>query len=130
VEVVFMLGQTPVSATVPCSDFGRAKKFYGEQLGLKILNDSEGAAVFECGGGTRLVVYPTRGAGESWHTLATFETSDLAKEMAELRDRGITFEEYDFPGIKTVDGVAVDPDGGKAAWFKDSEGNTIGLVQM
>jgi predicted enzyme related to lactoylglutathione lyase len=117
-------------AMIPCSDYERAKKFYGDVLGLPTLNDSPGAATFEAGGGTRLVVYPTKGAGEVWHTLATFETTDLEKEVAELRDRGVSFEEYDLPEIKTENGIAVDPDGGRAAWFKDSEGNTIGLIAM
>ena len=125
-----MLGDLPVAASIPSADQGRAKKFYQDVLGLKLEHEDEGGALFECGQGTRLFVYPTKGAGESWHTLAAFNTSDIDAEVKDLESRGVKFEEYDLPGIKTVNGIATDPSGNKAAWFKDSEGNTLGVVQM
>jgi hypothetical protein len=74
-------------------------------------------------------VYTLRGAGQATHTLAAWRVSDLDAAMADLRDQGVTFEQYDLPGLETVDGVA---QWGRlrGAWFKDSEGNILGLTQL
>ncbi len=124
-----MLSNAPISPTLPATDIERAKKFYSEKLGLKESAAQEpGGVTFDCGKGTQLYIYQ-RGPVKVEHTLASFMVDDLEAEMAELRGRGVVFEEYDFPGLKTVNGIA-DMGGFKAAWFKDSEGNILALGQM
>lgn len=123
-----MLSDAPITPTIPAIDIERAKKFYGETLGLKELPGMEtDSAIFECGSGTRLYVYQ-RPPSHAEHTLAGFEVKNLDAEMTDLRGRGVVFEEYDFPGLKTVNGVATMGDS-KGAWFKDSEGNILAINQ-
>ena len=109
----------------PVKDTARARAFYEGTLGLKLESGSveEGHLEFEAGKGTRIEVFESD-SKKSDDTGATFEVKDLAKEMSELRSKGVKFEDYDLPGIKTVDGVA-SMDGMKAAWFKDPGGNVI-----
>jgi catechol 2,3-dioxygenase-like lactoylglutathione lyase family enzyme len=116
-------------ATLPAADLERAKKFYAEKLGLTPSTESPGGIFYVVGGGTRFTIYPTPNPSRGGHTQLGFTTSDVKKEVAELRARGVVFEEYDFPGLKTEDSVAKTGDT-FAAWFKDSEGNTIGIVQL
>ena len=113
---------------IPVSDRGRAIEFYSGTLGLEVYEETPGDVVFAAGGGTLLGAYETPHAGQAGHTLAAFFVDDLDATMAELRARGVTFEEYDFPELKTVDGVA-DLDGERGAWFKDPDGNILGLGQ-
>jgi catechol 2,3-dioxygenase-like lactoylglutathione lyase family enzyme len=122
-----MLADTPLNAVIPASDLDRAKRFYGDTLGLKLIADREGFVLFESGG-TRFSLYATPSGGRAAHTLAGWTVADLDAEMTELRSRGVTFEEYDMPGLKTVNGV-VEGGGMRGAWFKDSEGNILGVVQ-
>jgi catechol 2,3-dioxygenase-like lactoylglutathione lyase family enzyme len=124
-----MLADAPVHPTIPASDLERAKRFYRDTLGFQVSIEMDEGVRFECGGGTHLYVYPTPSAGQAAHTLAAWEVADLDAEMAGLRGRGVTFEEYDLPGLKTVDGVA---EFGRlrGAWFKDSEGNILGVTEM
>lgn len=122
-----MLADAPVYATIPARDFDRAKQFYRDTLGLKVIEDRADGTRFECAG-TQLYVYPTYAPEVAGHTLANWEVDDLDAEMTELRARGITFEEYDFPGLKTVNGVA-EMGGERGAWFKDSEGNILAVGQ-
>ena len=124
-----MLSNAPISPTLPATDIERAKKFYTEKIGLKEAAKQEpGGITFECGQGTHLYIYE-RGPVKVEHTLASFMVDNLEAEMTELRGRGVVFEEYDFPGLKTVNDIA-DMDGFKAAWFKDSEGNILGIGEM
>lgn len=122
-----MLADAPVQAAIPASDMERAKRFYRDTLGLTISREAEGAVHFESGG-MRFFVYPTSNAGQAPHTLAAWLVADLDAEMAELRGRGVTFEEYDLPGLKTVNGVA-ELASMRGAWFRDSEGNILGVSQ-
>ena len=122
-----MLADAPIYATVPARDFERAKHFYRDTLGLKVLQEEAQGIRFECGG-TMLFVYPTYAPEVAGHTLASWDVADLAAEMADLRARGITFEEYDLPGLKTTNGVAEMGDE-RGAWFKDSEGNVLAVSQ-
>jgi catechol 2,3-dioxygenase-like lactoylglutathione lyase family enzyme len=123
-----MLAEAPVHPAIPASDLERATRFYRDILGLKVSMETEEGIRFDCGG-TQLFVYPTRSAGQAAHTLVAWRVTDLDTEMAALRTRGVTFEEYDLPGLKTVDGVA-EWGGLRGAWFKDSEGNILGVTQM
>lgn len=123
-----MLANAPVNAALAVSDIKRAKKFYQDTLGLPIKSEDDGGIVFKCGGNTRILVYPSGFAGTNQATAAGWSVSDLDSEMADLRGKGVTFEEYDMPGLKTKDGVAT-LDNEKAAWFKDTEGNILVLSQ-
>lgn len=123
-----MLGQAKVSATLPATDFERAKQWYHEKLGLTPVEENPGGATYEAGGGTGFFLYPTPNPDRGGHTQMGFTVPDLTAEMTALRDAGVVFEDYDLPGFKTVDGVA-EMDGGRGAFFKDSEGNTIGLIE-
>jgi predicted enzyme related to lactoylglutathione lyase len=126
-----MLSNAPVTPTLPATDINRAKQFYTEKLGLKeasVPNMPSDSAMFECGQGSKLFIYQ-RPPSPSQHTLAAFKVENIETEMAELRSRGVVFEEYDFPGLKTENGVA-DDGSSKSAWFKDSEGNILALNQM
>jgi catechol 2,3-dioxygenase-like lactoylglutathione lyase family enzyme len=106
----------------------RARAFYEGTLGLPVAQDFEGSVVYACGDGSRLFVYPSEFAGTNKATAAGWEVADIAAAMAELRDAGVTFEEYDMPGLTTVDGVATFGPS-KSAWFTDPEGNILALVQ-
>ncbi|MFD5462018.1 VOC family protein [Kitasatospora sp. NPDC127059] len=122
-----MLGDGPLQAVIPATDLARAKAFYTDTLGLKLVAEGEEELTCECGA-TQFTVYRTPSGGQAAHTLASFKVADLDGEMSALGERGITFEEYDFPGLKTVNGVA-EGEGMRAAWFKDSEGNILCLAQ-
>ena len=124
-----VLAAAPLSSVLQASDLGRARNFYEGVLGLE-LSDVPGLGFFvSAGNGTRALVYTT-GAGPGAATVAAFLVDDLLAVVAELRGRGAVFEEYDMPPLVTVDGIADMGPMGKAAWFKDSEGNIINIVQM
>lgn len=122
-----MLSESPIVAIIPVSDLARAKRFYTDTLGLTMTKESEEDTRFDCGG-TTIGLYETPHGGQAAHTLASWKVGDLDAEMSTLRSRGVTFEEYDLPGIKTVDGV-VESDTMRGAWFKDSEGNILCVTE-
>jgi catechol 2,3-dioxygenase-like lactoylglutathione lyase family enzyme len=123
-----MLANARAVPTLPVVDVARARKFYEEKLGLKPLHANENEVQYECGKGSAIYLYK-RAATKADHTAFGFEVDDVEKEVKELRARGVVFEEYDFPGLKTVNGIA-DLGTEKAAWFKDTEGNILGVAQM
>jgi catechol 2,3-dioxygenase-like lactoylglutathione lyase family enzyme len=128
-----MLTQARIAAIVPVSDVEAAVRFYGDTLGLRLKErrsdlPENREAEFEAGDGT-LLVYESVGAGQSRHTVAGFRVADLDEVVATLTERGVTFEEYDLPDMKTVNGILT-AGGAKAAWFKDSEGNTYELTEV
>lgn len=125
-----MLSQFPVQAHVPVSDIDTARSFYTDTLGLKVDSHLEGEAVtYQCGDSTRLVVFRTREVAGAGHTEASFVVTEIEQLVADLRDRGVTFDDVDFgDGMATVDGIA-DLGFEKAAWLRDPEGNTIVLVE-
>jgi catechol 2,3-dioxygenase-like lactoylglutathione lyase family enzyme len=124
-----MLTNARIAAIVPVSDLEAAIRFYEGTLGLKLdeRHDIEGfpEARFEAGTGT-LSTYQSGYAGQAGHTLAGFSVDDLDATMADLRSRGVTFEDYDMPGLKTENGVATFG-GLRAAWFKDPDGNILAI---
>jgi catechol 2,3-dioxygenase-like lactoylglutathione lyase family enzyme len=128
-----MLSNKPVHATLPAVDIKRARKFYEGKLGLKVvMEDPSPGILFAAGEGTLLYIYQ-REATKADHTVAEFTVDDIAAEMKDLRAKGIAFEEYDLPGLKTVKGLftMATPEGDyKAAWFKDSEGNILAMEQL
>jgi catechol 2,3-dioxygenase-like lactoylglutathione lyase family enzyme len=115
-----------IVATIAVSDIERAKKFYGEVLGLKAVEESPAGIRYENASGAGLFVYPSQFAGTNKATYAGFDVEDIQVAVKELRDRRIVFEEYDMPGLKTVDGIA-EMEGEKAAWFKDPDGNILSI---
>ncbi len=124
-----MLTDYPLMAQIPAQDLERAARFYADRLGLKPVDEIEGTAVIYQTGGTMFALYATQFAGTAEHTLAAWQVDDLEAEMAALRKQGVTFEDYDMPGLKTENGVATMGES-RAAWFKDSEGNTLALFEM
>ncbi|TPG12894.1 VOC family protein [Pedococcus bigeumensis] len=114
--------------TIAVSDIERAKKFYSETLGLKAKDERVDGIRYEAGGGTLLLVYTSQFAGTAKSTSMGFDVDDLDKAVAELRERGVVFEEYDLPGLKTMNGIA-EIEGLKGAWFKDPDGNILSIGQ-
>jgi catechol 2,3-dioxygenase-like lactoylglutathione lyase family enzyme len=123
-----MLNAAPLYAYVPVSDLERARKFYEATLGLGPGRPVGPGLSFACGFGTSFFMYPSAGAGTNQASCAFWEVGDLEAVVAWLRSRGVKFEEYDLPGMKTVDGIFEDG-GAKAAWFRDTEGNIMAVVQ-
>jgi catechol 2,3-dioxygenase-like lactoylglutathione lyase family enzyme len=120
-----MLESATTAATIAVSDIDRAKGFYGGTLGLPVKEERADGVIYEAGG-TWFLVYPSQFAGTAKSTCMAFEVKDLDATMKEMRDAGVTFEEYDFPGLKTVDGVA-EIQGERGAWFKDPDGNILSV---
>ena len=123
-----MLQKSPMYSYIPVADLARARKFYEQTLGFKPKQEENGGVVYEFGKHTACFMYPTPNAGTSKASQAFWEVEDVEREVAELKSRGVKFEEYDMPGMKTTGGIAT-AGGAKAAWFKDSEGNTLAVVQ-
>jgi predicted enzyme related to lactoylglutathione lyase len=121
-----MFKDARVAGMLPAQDLERAKAFYREKLGLTPTREERGLVLYEMAGGTGFGVFLSGGKSSGTHTQLAFELQDLEKAVKDLRAKGVRFEEYDTPMLKTVDGVA-DMGGAKVAWFKDSEGNMIGL---
>jgi len=115
--------------TIPARDLARARAWYADKLGLTTGQEEPEALLYRSGEDRLFLLFSSPGAGTAQHQLAAWVVEDLEAEVAELRGRGVEFEEYDQPGLRTVDGIAVTPVG-KAAWFKDSEGNMLTLTQL
>jgi catechol-2,3-dioxygenase len=123
-----VLKNAPVVPYIPASDLARARRFYEDKVGLVPREQIEGGVVYECGDRSWIFLYRSGGAGTSKASQAFWQVKDLEKEVAELRAKGVVFEEYDMPGLKTVNGIAT-AGNSKAAWFKDSEGNIMAIIQ-
>jgi predicted enzyme related to lactoylglutathione lyase len=123
-----MLKNAPIVPYIPATDVARARRFYEDKVGLVPREETAGGVVYECGDRSWIFLYPSAGAGTSKASQAFWQVDDLEAEMAELKARGVVFEEYDMPGLKTVNGI-VTAGGARAAWFKDSEGNILAVIQ-
>jgi catechol 2,3-dioxygenase-like lactoylglutathione lyase family enzyme len=131
------LGDYPAAAVLRAQDLARAKKFYTEVLGLKPMSvpgpPSDDIGMFTAGDGTMIMVYERPGMPAPQNTAVGFglPADKFDEVVADLRGRGVTFEDYDLPeiGLKTVGGIA-EYEGGKAAWFKDSEDNIVNIATM
>lgn len=122
-----MLQSSPVFAYVPVSDVSRAREFYEETLGFTPGPENGGGVTYTCDGGTAFFLYPTPNAGTNQASTLFWGVDDIRAEVAELKAKGVEFEEYDMP-IPADDSVYVGG-GAKAAWFKDTEGNTLALIE-
>ena len=121
-----MLAHAPVTTMLPVKDLDRARAFYEGKLGLKPVGlKPDGKFTYDCGGAT-LALFPKEGGTKADHTAVSFRVPDIAASIAELKRAGVTFEDYDFPGLKTVGHVCV-LGAEKAAWFLDTEGNILCL---
>ena len=124
-----MLGDHPIHPVLLATDFAAARDFYHDQLGLEILNESEAAITFRCGGGTQLSVTKSTTGTADTQTQASWHVSNVRAEVAELRSRGVKVEAYDLPGLQTHDGIA-DIRFAWAAWIIDPGKNALGILQV
>jgi catechol 2,3-dioxygenase-like lactoylglutathione lyase family enzyme len=130
-----MLADAEVATRLPVKDLGRARRFYSEKLGLDPVEERPGGLRYRCGGGY-FSLFESAGFASGNHTQMAWEVADIDATVAALRARGVVFEEYDLPGLKTGNGIA-DIDGNypskgvgeRGAWFRDSEGNLLGIGQ-
>jgi catechol 2,3-dioxygenase-like lactoylglutathione lyase family enzyme len=130
-----MLEKAKVATRLPAQDLERARTFYAEKLGLEPGEERPGGLRYQPASG-EFVLFASTGAPSGDHTQMAFEVDDIEATVAELRRRGVVFEEYDVPGLSTVDGIAEIegnyPSKGmreRGAWFRDSEGNLLGIGQ-
>jgi catechol 2,3-dioxygenase-like lactoylglutathione lyase family enzyme len=124
--VTAMLDSASTHAMIAVQDLSRAKDFYGGKLGLTAADEVPGAGVrYQTQSGTWFLVYRSEFAGTAKSTSMRFEVEDIDVVVKELRDRGIVFEDYDLPGVKTVEGIAQHESGARGAWFKDPDGNIL-----
>ena len=126
------LADAPMFASLPAHDIERAKRWYEEKLGLTPVLDLGVAGVIYGSGGTQWLIYQTPSAGTARNTLGGWVVPNLDDAMRDLRAKGVQFEDYALgdQGPTTENGVARDPNGGAAAWFKDSEDNILSLTQL
>ena len=122
-----MLSAAPIRAYIPVSNVARARKFYEETIGLKPKQEYAGGVIYECGG-AEVFMYPTSNAGTSKASQAFWQVADVEAEVADLKARGVKFEEYDMPGVTMKNSIAT-AGGAKTAWFKDTEGNILAVSQ-
>ena len=131
-----MLKDGKVATRIPVQDLQRARAFYAEKLGLEPSEERPGGLLYRCGEG-EFALFESAGAASGDHTQMGWEVDDIEATVEWLRVRGVVFEEYDFPGLRTVNGIAeiagnYPSKGGvgeKAAWLRDSEGNLFGIGQ-
>ena len=122
-----MLKDSTVTAIVPATDLGRARSFYADTLGLTPSQEFPGGLFYTTGPGTSFLLYETQFPSGD-HTVARWHVDDVASEVAELRSRGVAFEHYDeMPGVEWDGDVASIGGLGNGAWFRDSEGNVLGI---
>jgi catechol 2,3-dioxygenase-like lactoylglutathione lyase family enzyme len=114
--------------TLPVEDLARAKAFYADKLGLEPVSEAPAGSFYELGG-TRFLLFPTAGRPSGAHTQMGIAVNDIESTVAELKARGVSFEDYDFDGFDRATGIA-DTGPVRAAWFTDSEGNLLGVVQL
>ena len=119
---------TRILATIPARDLRRAQAFYEDKLGLHKREERPDGIEYGAGDGSGFLLFESSGAPSGTHTQIGFEVDDLMGAVKELKGKGVRFEEYDFPGFKTVDGVA-EVNGAKGAWFKDTEGNLAAVAE-
>jgi catechol 2,3-dioxygenase-like lactoylglutathione lyase family enzyme len=131
-----MLDASDVATRLPAQDLERARRFYADKLGLEPVEERPGGLRYRCGSG-HFVLFQSAGAPSGAHTQMAWVVDDIDAVVEELRRRGVVFEEVDVPGLRTVNGIAeVEGNypsaggiGERAAWFRDSEGNLLGIGQ-
>lgn len=133
--VASALARSDVATRLPARDLARARRWYSEKLGLDPVEERPGGLRYRCGT-TYFVVFQSTGRASGESTQMGWEVDDIESTVADLESRGVAFEAVDVPGMKTVDGIA-DVEGNypskgtgeRGAWFRDSEGNLLGIGQ-
>jgi len=123
-----MLGDYSLDVVFLATDLDAARDFYRDKIGLELLNESPNAVTFKCGSNQMAITKSTVGTADE-QTQAAWRVKDLDSELAALRGRGVRIEEYDLPGLKTVDGIA-DIGFARMAWFIDPAKNCVGIMQL
>jgi catechol 2,3-dioxygenase-like lactoylglutathione lyase family enzyme len=134
--VATALARSDVATRLPARDLGRARRWYSERLGLDPVEERPGGLRYRCGS-TYFVVFESTGKASGESTQMAWEVDDIEAVVADLKSRGVAFDEVDSPGMQTVNGIA-DIDGNypskgrgeRGSWFRDSEGNLLGIGQM
>jgi catechol 2,3-dioxygenase-like lactoylglutathione lyase family enzyme len=124
-----LLSQSPIDVVLLATDLEASRDFYANKLGLQVLFRGSGGRTFKCGGDSRLVISKSTAGTSDEQTQASFRVADLKAETAELRSQGVKIEDYDMPGLKTVDGIA-DIGFAWTAWFIDPGKNCVGMIQL
>ncbi|MCD6015571.1 MAG: hypothetical protein K0R88_1655 [Solirubrobacterales bacterium] len=131
-----MLKDGRVATRLPARDLERARAFYAEKLGLEPAEEREGGLRYIGGAGGEFALFESAGSASGDHTQMGWEVDDIEATVRDLRARGVVFEEFDLPGLRTVDGIAdiegnypSKGDGERGAWFRDSEGNMLAIGQ-
>jgi catechol 2,3-dioxygenase-like lactoylglutathione lyase family enzyme len=124
-----MLTDKHTHPTIPVTDLAKARAFYEGVLGFTPSIEMPSACMYQSGGGADFLVFVSAGPSNGKHTVMGFKVKDIRAEVEALKAKGVVFEEYDLPGLKTVDSIA---ESGplKSAWFRDPEGNILGIVQL
>jgi catechol 2,3-dioxygenase-like lactoylglutathione lyase family enzyme len=131
-----MFRNAKVASRLPAQDLERARRFYAEKLGMEPAEERPGGLLYTFPNG-EFALFASTGGSSGTFTQMGFEVDDLDDTVAEMKRRGVVFEEVDVPGLKTTDSIAdvegnYPSKGGKgerAAWFRDSEGNMLGIGQ-
>ena len=134
--LIDVLAKGRVATRIPAQDLRRARAFYAEKLGLEPSEERTGGLLYRCASG-EFALFESAGKPSGSHTQMAWDVDDIRATVADLRRRGVIFEEFDVPGLTTVDGIAevegnYPSKGGAgelAAWFRDSEGNLLGIGQ-
>lgn len=121
-----MLTDHRAYATIPATNLARAKTWYKDKLGLMPFSEDENGAIYHVGGGTGFLLYPTPNAGKAPNTLMSFGSTDVEADVKDLKSHGVVFEDYDMPGLKTVNSIA-NMGMYHAAWFRDADGNILAI---
>jgi catechol 2,3-dioxygenase-like lactoylglutathione lyase family enzyme len=131
-----MLNEARVAARLPTQDLERARRFYSEKLGLEPRDERDGGLLYS-GSSGEFALFASQGSSSGTFTQLAFEIDDIEATVAELKQRGVVFDEVDIPGLETIDGITEItgqyPSKGRAeraAWFRDSEGNVIGVSEI
>jgi catechol 2,3-dioxygenase-like lactoylglutathione lyase family enzyme len=124
-----VITDAPFHPSLAVSDLAKARSWYADSLGWEPAFEPPGVLVYDVDGAT-FTLYESQFAGTAKNTVMNWNVDDVRPKVAQLRERGVKFEDYDFGDFKTVDGIATDPSGGMNAWFKDPDGNTIAILSM
>ena len=124
-----MLGDYPIDVVLLATDLEASRDFYRDKVGLQIVGENPNAVTFKCGNGSQLAISKSSVGTADEQTQAAWRVADLEEELDTLRSRGVEIQEYDLPGLKTVDGVA-DIGFARMAWFIDPGKNCVGIMQL
>lgn len=127
-----MLKDCQAIATIPAKDIASSRRFYEDVLGLRVrAEDDIGGLMFEAGSGSAIYLYETEHAGTAQHTLCSFSSDHVDDDIADLREKGVSFHTYEMPGVEWDGDVAVMGEHEmRGVWFSDPDGNVLALFQM